>query len=100
MKFIYNLELLHSVEIYILNIDYSKLAKRSIISNNDFKIPCTFPNCINSWHLSLLFPLFSSLLFICMKLLMFMHTKIPTFFILIHTEIQDTVKLSAFSSHS
>ena len=28
MKFIYNLELLHSVEIYILNIDYSKLAKK------------------------------------------------------------------------
>lgn len=27
MKFIYNLGLLYSVEIYILNIDYSKLAK-------------------------------------------------------------------------
>ena len=35
MKFMYNLELLHNAEIYILNIDYSKLAKKSIISNND-----------------------------------------------------------------
>jgi len=28
MKFIYKLELLHNAEIYILNIDYSKLAKK------------------------------------------------------------------------
>lgn len=53
MKFMYNLELLHNAEIYILNIDYFKLAKKSIISNNDLKKPCTFPNCLNSWHLSL-----------------------------------------------
>ena len=28
MKFVYNLELLHNAEIYILNIDYFKLAKK------------------------------------------------------------------------
>ena len=90
-KFIYNLELLHNVEIYILNIDYPKLAKKKSIASNNDK---------NTLHFSKLLKQLVSLSlspsphlppprFICMKLLVFIHKKSP----LDKSETQGTVRL-------